>query len=159
MSRCGRTQSMEAVAQGALSGPRAEELRAHARECALCRHELNWLETEATLFRHRAGREEVAQLWEGVAASRGLPAPRPWPRVLAAVAAGLVLLVGAARLVASPPAGSLEARAADEQEALESQVLMTPVLFAPSETPCSRLPSGTGFRCEPAVPASFLASR
>lgn len=161
MSRCGRTQSMEAVALGEVTGARAEELRAHARECALCRHELNWLESEATLFRHRAGRDEVAQLWAGVAAARALDAPRPWPRVLAAMAAGLLLLLGAGRLVAAATPLSHEARAAaEEAEALETQALMSPVLFTNAgDESCSRLPSGTGFRCEPMVPASFLAAR
>lgn len=160
MSRCGRTSSMEAVALGEITGPRADELRAHARTCALCRHELNWLESEATLFRHRAGREEVAQLWSGVAASRGLDAPRPWTRVLAAMAAGLVLLLGTGRLVSSTAPLDAEARAAAEAEALETEALMSPVLFTSTGgEACSRLPSGTGFRCEPAVPASFLASR
>jgi hypothetical protein len=151
---------MEAVALGELTGSRADELRTHARSCALCRHELNWLESEASLFRHRAGRDEVAQLWAGVAASRGLDAPRPWPRVLAAMAAGLLLLVGAGRLVSTATPLSADARAAAEAEALETEALMSPVLFTTAaDEACSRLPSGTGFRCEPAVPASFLASR
>lgn len=158
MSRCGRTQAMEAVALGEVTGARADELRAHAQGCPLCRHELRWLESEAALFRERAGREAVAHLWAGVAKSRGLEARRPWPRVLAAVAAGLVLLFAAARVAA--PQGAVDATAqAEEAEALESPLLMTPVLFVEPDPNCSKLPSGTGFRCEPAVPASFLASR
>jgi hypothetical protein len=149
---------MEAVALGEVTGARADELRAHAAGCSLCRHELRWLESEAALFRERAGRETVAHLWAGVAQRRGLEAPRAWPRVLAAVAAGVVLLLAASRVVPVRAGDAALAQAASE-ETLESPLLMSPVLFAGGDANCSRLPLGVGFRCEPVVPASFLASR
>jgi hypothetical protein len=160
MSRCGRTAHLEAVALGETSGSAADELRAHAKQCALCRHELNWLESEAAMFRQRAGRDEVAELWKGVAQRRGMAAPpRAWPRVLVAMAAAAVLFVVGR---AAPQQASLatDGSRSVTDETLESSMLMSPafLFFEPSE-PCSKLPSGVGFQCSPVVPASFLASR
>ena len=160
MSRCGRTAHLEAVAMGEASSALAAELRAHAKQCALCRHELNWLESESALFRQRAGRDEVAHLWKGVAQRRGLEAQRSWPRVLVAMAAAaaMVLLVG--RLAPRPVSLSTDGSRSGE-EALESSMLMSPAFFfeAQADERCSKLPSGVGFQCSPVVPASFLASR
>ncbi len=156
MSRCGRTAHLEAVALGEASPTLAAELRAHTKSCALCRHELNWLESESALFRQRAGRDEVAQLWKGVASRSGLETPpRDWPRVLVAMAAAaaLVLMVGNAA-----PRASRSADGSPGDETLESSMLMTPAFFVEEES-CSKLPSGVGFQCSPVVPASFLASR
>lgn len=155
MTRCGRTALLEAVALGEAAPALATELRAHTRHCALCRHELNWLESESALFRQRAGRDEVDRLWRGVAQRSGLETPRSWPRVLVTLAAAAVLM-----LVLG--AGSPRLAAADGQgeEALQSSMLMSPAfLFFEAEEPCSRLPTGVGFQCSPVVPASFLASR
>ena len=126
MSRCGRTAHLEAVAMGEASPALGAELRAHAKQCALCRHELNWLESESALFRQRAGRDEVAHLWKGVAQRRGLEAQRSWPRVLVAMAAAaaMVLLVG--RLAPRPVSLATDGSRAGE-EALESSMLMSPV--------------------------------
>lgn len=135
----------------------AAELRAHARQCALCRHELNWLESESALFRQRAGRDEVAHLWKGVAQRRGLQTGRSWPRVLVAMAAAAVLVLLVGRV--SPRPESLSADGSPTEEALQSSMLMSPVLFFEAGEPCSKLPSGVGFQCSPVVPASFLASR
>lgn len=155
MSRCGRTTQLEAVALGEASPSLVAELRAHTKGCALCRHELNWLESESALFRQRAGRDEVAQLWKGVASRRGLETPRAWPRVLVAMAAAAVLVL----MVGNAPRGpSLSTDGARGEETLESSMLMTPAFFF-EEEPCSKLPSGVGFQCSPVVPASFLASR
>ena len=156
MTRCGRTAHLEAVAMGEASSALTAELRAHTRICARCRHELNWLESESAMFRQRAGRDEVAQLWKGVATRSGLqPPPRAWPRVLVAMAAAaaLVFMVGNAA-----PRASLSADGTRGDETLESSMLMTPAFFL-EEEPCSKLPSGVGFQCSPVVPASFLASR
>lgn len=148
MSRCGRTSQLES-----LLTHEQPELRAHAKVCALCRHELNWLESEATLFRQRAARDEVAHLWKGIE-KRAPVESRPWPRVLVAVAAAAALLFSVGNV--SSPRGSL---AADDGP-LESDALMSPVLsFGGDGEACSRLPSGVGFQCKPVVPASFLASR
>ena len=159
MSRCGRTAQLEAVAMGETSPAVSMELRAHARQCALCRHELNWLETESAMFRQRAGRDEVAELWKGVEKRRGLSVePRSWPRVLVAMAAAAVLLVMVGR--SAPQQTSMATDTLRTEETLESSMLMSPafLFFEPSE-PCSKLPSGVGFQCSPVVPASFLASR
>ena len=159
MSRCGRTAHLEAVAMGEASSSVANELRAHAKQCALCRHELNWLESESAMFRQRAGRDEVAELWKGVAERRGLATPqRSWPRVLVAMAAAAVLMLMVGH--ASPPPVSMATDGSRVEETLESSMLASPafLFFEPSE-PCSKLPSGVGFQCSPVVPASFLASR
>ena len=157
MSRCGRTAQLESVALGEASPQVANELRSHAKHCALCRHELNWLESESSMFRQRAGRDEVAELWKGVAARRGLEAPqRAWPRVLVAMAAAAVLMLLVGR--ATPPNASLATDGGPEM--LESPMLASPALmFFEDNAPCSKLPSGVGFQCSPVVPASFLASR
>ena len=152
MSRCGRTSQLEALVHGELSHGSGADLRAHAKDCAMCRHELNWLETESSLFRQRAGRDEVAHLWSGVERKRG--AARPWRRVLVAMAAAaaVLLVAGLGVRPAVGPGGMNE-------ETLESDALMSPVLFMGEEESCSRLPSGIGFQCAPPVPASFIASR
>jgi hypothetical protein len=137
MSRCGRTSQLES-----LLSHESPELRTHARTCAVCRHELNWLESEATLFRQRAGRDEVAHLWAGVQA-RSKPVSHPWPKMFAALAAAAALL-----LVTAPS----RRVAVTDEEPLESDALMSPVLSF--DEPCSRLPSGMGFTCQPSVLAS-----
>jgi hypothetical protein len=108
----------------------------------VCRHELNWLESEAALFRQRAGRDEVAHLWEGVQA-RSKPVAHPWPKMFAALAAA------AALLLVTLPSRHVESSG---EEVLESDALMSPALSF--DEPCSRLPSGVGFTCQPSVLAS-----
>lgn len=154
MSPCGRTHQLEAVVLGEAPAALAADLRVHAAGCPRCRHELNWLETESTLFRQRAGRDEVAHLWAGVATRRQLETPRPWVRVLTALAAGAVLALFAGRLT-SPRSASLSTAQAFAQEVLESDALMSPALFLEGTEPCSKLPSGVGFHCS----APVLASR
>ncbi len=145
MSRCGRTSQLES-----LLTVEQPDLRAHAKQCALCRHELNWLESEAALFRQRAGRDEVAHLWAGVEQRAPVAASRSWSRVLGVMAAAAAML-----FIVTP----VKPVTFDEGP-LESEALMSPVLRLGEEDPvCSRLPSGMGFQCKPAVPASFLASR
>lgn len=158
MSRCGRTHQLEACSRGELPGPVETDLRAHAKHCAICRHELNWLETESTLFRQRAGRDEVAELWAENVRRRGGEAVvrRPWARVLVGMAAAAVLALVVGLGGSSP---SLRTTHAELGEALETDALMSPALFLEAETPCSKLPSGMGFQCAPLVPASFIASR
>lgn len=159
MSRCGRTAHLEAVALGEASPATSAELRAHAKQCALCRHELNWLESESTLFRQRAGRDEVAHLWKGVAQRRGLETPRAWPRVLVAMAAAAALVLTVGRVAPKPVSLATDGSRAEE-EPLESSMLSSPAfLFFQEDEPCSKLPTGVGFQCSPVVPASFLASR
>lgn len=157
MSRCGRTSQLEALVRGEVPGPVASDLRAHAKSCAVCRHELNWLESESSLFRQRAGRDEVAHLWAGVANKRGLNESRPWSRVLVAMAAAAVLalvvgLGGAGQRNALSPTRAMD-------EVFETDALMSPALILDDAEPCSKLPSGVGFSCSQPVPASFVASR
>jgi hypothetical protein len=161
MSRCGRTAHLEAVALGEASPAIAHELRTHAKQCALCRHELNWLESESAMFRQRAGRDEVAELWKGVAERRGLAVPhRSWPRMLVAMAAAAVLMVMVGRSAPAPVSMATDGSHAVAEETLESSMLASPAfLFFEEREPCSKLPSGVGFQCSPVVPASFLASR
>lgn len=149
MSRCGRTSQLEAVVAGEASPALCAEVRAHATQCPLCRHELNWLESEQALFRQRAGRDEVARLWDGLSARQGLGHERHWGRVLVAMAAAAVLVLFAGRLAWAP-------RAVVAEELLETDALMSPALTLDEgdAVPCSRLPSGVGFQC-----TQVLASR
>lgn len=160
MSTCGRTAQLESIVTGEASPAQANELRAHAQGCARCRHELNWLESEAKLFRERAARDEVAHLWTGVAARRGLSSPRPWSRVLVGLAAMALVVLGAGRLSleATRSSGGADASVFQEDVGM-SEATMSPALTFDEPQNCSRLPDGVGFRCEPAVPASFVASR
>jgi anti-sigma factor RsiW len=151
---------LESIVTGEASSAQAAELRAHADTCPRCRHELNWLETEAKLFRERAAREEVAQLWKGVAARSERPAERPWSRVLVALAASALVLLGVGRVALGSFASHSGADASVfHDEFGMSEPLMSPVLTLEERDNCSKLPDGVGFRCEPAIPASFLASR
>jgi hypothetical protein len=157
---CGRTQYLEAMVSGETPALEAD-LRAHAQGCALCRHELSWLQTERGLCRQRASREEVSALWKGVALRSGAGSSRPWPRVLVGLAASALLfagLGGVGRIASSRgSAGMTPAAAAEEPN--ESEPLSSEQVFFPSsDEPCSKLPTGLGFHCGPAVPASFVAS-
>lgn len=160
MTTCGRTPLLESVVTGDAPAALANELRVHAAGCARCRHELNWLESEAKLFRERAARDEVSHLWAGVAERRGLPSQRPWSRVLVAVAASMLLLLGAGRVALGITSshGGADASVFHDDFGM-SEPLMSPALTLEEGENCSRLPDGVGFRCEPAIPASFIASR
>lgn len=150
---CGRTHLLEAVVSGEAPGLELE-VRAHAASCALCRHELNWLLTEKALFRQRAGRDEVTHLWRGVAQRTSRSQVRPWSRVLVGLAAAAVMVVGLGRVTQVSYRShdvALAASAPNESEPLSSE----PVL----DERCSKLPTGLGFHCGPAIPASFVASR
>lgn len=162
--KCGRSHLLEALVAGELSWSGEAELKQHAKGCARCRHELNWLETEQGLFRQRAGRDEVTHLWKGVAQRSGIAAPRAWPKVLAALAVtaslGLLLAVGVRYGAGARSPGELgELESAPAQS--ESIMSVGGVSLAPSEgaPACSTLPQGLGFHCGPVEEASFLASR
>jgi anti-sigma factor RsiW len=155
MSACTRTHLLEGVVNGEAAPGLALEVRAHATRCARCRHELNWLQTEQQLFRQRASRDEVAHLWKGVA-QRVSPSPlRWWPRVLGGLAAVLVLSV----VLPSWRTTTWQPEAQPRALQSESEQLESGSALSEPEPPCSRLPSGLGFHCGPAVPASVLASR
>lgn len=162
MSRCGRTNHLEAMVAGELGVTTERELRAHADTCTRCRHELRWLESERRLFRQRASREEVSELWQGVSRRSGPQVGRPWVRVMVALAASLLVALGLGRLTlprhpsAHATAGELSG-GVDWSEASEGG--FSSLQPESALTVCSTLPEGLGFHCGPAVPASFLASR
>lgn len=163
MTACGKTQHLDALVSGELTPAVAHELRAHAERCACCRHELNWLESEAALFRQRASRDEVRHLWEGVASRTRLPDAGRSRRVLVSLAASLLLVAGLSRLAPVVPGfadGAHDASGGPAWEALVSESLESPDLrHGSSATSCSQLPEGLGFHCAPVVPASFVATR
>jgi hypothetical protein len=144
MSRCGRTQHLEAVVTPDTPAGVVAELLAHAKTCAVCRHELGWLQSERALFRQRAGRDEVANLWAGTVARTSAPAQERWSSFLVAlaVAASLLVLMGQLLGTSRPPETG---RGTDET--LESDALMSPSLLFGEEPACSKLPVGVGFQC------------
>ena len=154
MSRCGRTEQLEALAMGELQLARVIELEAHTSRCAVCHHELNWLKIERVLFEHRLAREQVEQLWEGFAARRH-PGPSPnrvWGRWAMAVAASAMLMLGLGTKVHP---GQIESEAFEVQMSLEAMSQD----FGQRARDCSELQPGMGFACGPYLPASFIAQR
>jgi hypothetical protein len=97
MKTCPSRLQLEGLALDEVSEGRAAELEGHASACARCRHELNWLRSEAAMFSQRAAREEVSRLWEGFEASAAPRRAQRFARGMLAVAASLVIavLVGA----------------------------------------------------------------
>ncbi len=159
MSKCGRTHLLEAMTAGEVPAPLETELRAHASGCARCRHELSWLDSEQRLFRHRAGRDEVAQLWRGIEARTPLLRRGPsMHRVMVALAAALLVVLGMGRMsVTRPTAGTSQSVSSDD----ELQTI-NELMFMSSEDPqtsCSRLTPGLGFTCGAPAQSSVLASR
>ncbi len=155
MSRCGKTEGLDALVLGELSVAQATVLELHTSRCAVCHHELNWLKTERVMFEQRIAREQVQQLWEGFAAKRAVPIrQRTWGRWAMAigVAASAVLMVG---LSAKGRSGSLE-----QGEAFELKMSLEEMsrdMGSPRD--CSQLQPGMGFACGPYLPASFVAQR
>jgi hypothetical protein len=155
MSTCGRTPLLERLVLDEVGPALAEELHAHVAHCGRCRHELNWLESEAKLFRERAGRDEVAYLWSGVE-RRQRSRRRAWPRVWAALAASAAVALGLG--VRSWGGGPPEGVAAQASVDMSEPVMSTALTVEHTDN-CSRMPEGLGFSCGPAIPASFLATR
>lgn len=156
MSRCGKTHLLEAAV---LSETPDDGLRAHAAQCPRCRHELNWLQAEQRLFRERAAREEVRGLWKGVAHRTGVePQPHRVSRALVGLAAAVLLVLGAGRLLVAPASsGGLDASVAAREEAFEALMTENAISQERAEL-CSRFEQGIGFHCG-YVPASLVASR
>lgn len=165
---CDRDQLLEALVGGELRGGAADELQSHLKRCARCRHELNWLRTEASLLRQRAGREEVAHLWNRWGPESASRPPRGWRPMAASVglvAVLLALLVGVMRL----PSHVDDAEPPPALPMLVSQ----PTEITPGDMSefhperdgesasrrCSMLPEGLGFHCGPVHRADALASR
>jgi len=157
MMSCGRTQRLESLVAGELSQAEARDLKSHALSCSRCRHELNWLESEQALFRQRASREEVAQLWAGVVARGPVRAQRPWSRVLVAVAASLLVVLAGGRLMLG---ATHHATHTDHPAVMQSEALQSFGDPPPDDEQCSIAgPGSPGFHCSAPVPASLLASR
>ena len=152
MSRCGKTEQLEALVMGEFNVARAGELAQHAASCAVCHHELNWLKSERVMFEHRLARDTVQQLWAGFAAKQAAPARQhSWGRWALAVAASALVMIGLSsqlrptQLEASP---SFETSAPMSLEEMSRD-------FKSDGRGCSELQPGTGFACGPFLPASF----
>jgi anti-sigma factor RsiW len=148
---CGRPGLLEAHTRSELTAVAASELEAHVATCARCRHELNWLRTERALFRARAGRDEVAHLWQGVAA-RTAPRPSRLSRFAVALAASALALLAMQQLVRAPIAATVD-------EPTQSEPFASEPIESTDPTACSRLPEGLGFRCTMSISDEALASR
>ncbi len=139
------------------------DLRGHAATCARCRHELGWLESELRLFRYRAGRDEVHQLWQGVEQRSTARRSPGLSRAMLAFAASLLFLLGLGRMtMPAHPEQSAELGAnvpmsVERDEALLQSSDDALSRFMSSEDPqhCSRLTPGLGFHCG----STQLASR
>ena len=166
MSRCGKTEHLEALVLGELSLARATQVEQHTLQCAACKHELNWLKSERLMFEQRLARDTVQQLWVDFAAKRDAPAEGParspeesWParqnalgRWALAMAASAVLLIGVgSRLQSSRLDEGLSFEASSAPMSLEEMSRD----LGPQGRDCSQLQPGTGFACGPFLPASF----
>ena len=152
MSRCGKTEQLESLAMGELSGPRATELELHASHCAVCHHELNWLKSERLMFEHRVAREQVERLWEGFSARKAAPARhRAWGTWAMAIAATGLLMIGLGSTRGHTPQTS--AVHSDDPMMSFEEMSLEQARY------CSTLQPGTGFACGPYLPASFVAQR
>jgi len=159
MSKCGRTHLLEAMTAGEVPGPLETELRAHASGCARCHHELSWLESEQRLFRQRAGRDEVQQLWRGVEQRAPVLRSSTLNRLLVAMAAALLVVLGVGRVgLHSPAEGSAMSENPSSDELLQS---FNELMFMSSEDPQSScwLRPGVGFTCSATTQSTALASR
>ena len=157
MSRCGKTDQLEAMVLGELNTARVNELEMHTSRCAVCHHELNWLKSERLMFEQRLAREQVQQLWEGFAKRRAAPRRQPaWGRWAMGVAASAVLMLGLGLGSKVEPGGQ---RAASEAYELPMSLEEMSRNIGSTGRDCSELRPGMGFACGPYLPASFVAQR
>ena len=158
MSRCGKTDQLEAMVLGELSAARVNALELHTSRCAVCHHELNWLKSERLMFEQRLAREQVQQLWEGFAARRAGPKRAlAWGRWAMGLAAAAVLMIGLGLSSRVQPAGGhLEASEAYELPMSLEEMSRN---IGSTGRDCSELRPGMGFACGPYLPASFVAQR
>ena len=101
MKTCPSRLQLESAVLGEVHPSRVAEFDAHAESCARCRHELNWLRTETTLFAQRTAREEVSRLWESVDARSQSKRGARLTRAMFAIAATVLLAVVGARFMSS----------------------------------------------------------
>lgn len=157
MSRCGKTEQLEAMVMGELNLAHATELEMHTTRCAVCHHELHWLKSEQVMFEQRLAREQVQQLWDGFAKKRAAPQRyRAWGRWALAAAASAVLMVGLS-------SSSIRRGPTAQNEAFDDTLSMSLEEMSreigSTSRDCSELRPGMGFACGPYLPASFVARR
>ncbi len=130
---------------GELGPAESSQLRSHLERCVVCRHELQWLETEASLFRQREGRQLFVEKHTGrrlgFGGAFGLLA-----------AAAIVLFSAYQTLSMTRPSATPVFSPSDGQWSLEVQSSQSAAL-----PQCSTLPEGVGFHCS--FPASVVATR
>jgi anti-sigma factor RsiW len=149
LSRCGKTEQLEALAMGELSLSRAGELEAHTARCAACHHELNWLKSERLMFKQRLSRATVSALWnERLATVTPAPAHRRWALALAASVLVMLGLSERMRSPALPEDGALE---------ISEPPISLEAMSLEQARGCSELQPGVGFACGPFLPASFAS--
>jgi hypothetical protein len=156
MSRCGKTEQLDAMVAGELAPAQSNVLVAHAAGCAVCTHELRWLQTEHTLFAQRVARAQVEQLWEATARRRSRFS-RVRQGFLAAAALMLIALglrAGNDEHISMAPL--VFATAGDAMSVELSNQLATTLSSLDFERgACRDLLGENGFACGPALPASF----
>lgn len=101
MKSCPSRLQLEAAVLGEAHEGRAAELDAHAEGCARCRHELNWVRTETSLFAQRTARDEVGRLWQAVDSRAQSKRGARLTRAMLAIAASVLLAVVGARFMGS----------------------------------------------------------
>ncbi len=119
MKNCPSKVQLEAAVLGEVPDGRVAELDAHASGCARCRHELNWLRAESTLFAQRTAREEVSRLWDAVDARANAKRGRGLTRTMLALAASLLVAIVGVRFVGAAGRGSDRARSEPVPMSLE----------------------------------------
>ena len=97
MKSCPTRLQLESAVLGEAPGGRLTDYEAHADSCPRCRHELNWLRTEAAFFSQRTARHEVGRLWEGVVVKKPARARRLSRMGVAAAASVLLALLATGR--------------------------------------------------------------
>ena len=146
MKICPTRLQLESAVLGEVHEARAAELEAHAEACARCRHELNWLRTESTLFAQRTAREEVSRLWDAVDARANPPRGRGLTRTMLAIAASVLVAVVGLRFVSSAGhRGSARDRAEPVPMSLETMSVDPTADSAPASMPCYT--PGFGIAC------------
>jgi Putative zinc-finger len=136
---CRQTELLDQLAAGELSLPEAGALKAHLGECAVCRNEFRWLQTEYQI---------VAQRRDAVLAARART-PLSWRHGIA-IAAAAILAVAFAHTRTDLSNGAASHGPFESTE--------IPVLESRESAPrsCSVLPEGLGFHCS--LPVNVVAS-
>jgi hypothetical protein len=159
MSRCGKTDQLEAAVLGSGGEGQRAELLSHAERCAVCRHELNWLRSEAVLFEQRRQRDEIERLWKGVERRSGARAGGLRRGLLATAAMMLVGLGLGARLVSHRASGdSLGGElqmSVESMPAVDLGSVLASVERGPTLGACVMMTPGVGIACDADLRATF----